>query len=160
HGRPLGAPTAGEDARATHDAVGVDAVDADTVRAQFGCKQAYLVGLVGLGGGVGDVVRSGEHGVLRGDVDAVSAHVLGDHRPGGLARDQEGAAGHHVVLGVPVGGGGLQQRLGQRQAGVVHHQVHPAEGQCGGVDQGGDLVFVGDRKSTRLNSSHVSISYA
>src|SRR5207249_10044607 len=27
-------------------------------------------------------------------------------------------------------------------------------------DQGSDLVFVLDRKSTRLNSSHVSISYA
>src|SRR5699024_10468062 len=71
-----GTPSAGEDTRATHDAVGVDAVDADAVRAQFGGQEAYLVGLVGLGGGVGDVVRSGEHGVLRGDVDDVAAHVL------------------------------------------------------------------------------------
>ena len=33
------------------------------------------------------------------------------------------------MLQVPVVDGGLQQRLGQRQPGVVDHQVHPAERQ-------------------------------
>ena len=97
---------------------------------EFGGQQPDLVGLVGLGGGVGDVVRAGEHAVLAGDVDDVAAQLLLDHHPGGLPGHQEGALGHHVVLQVPVLDGGLQQRLGQRQAGVVDHQVHPAERQA------------------------------
>src|SRR5699024_4669973 len=75
HGGALGAPTAGEDARAAHHTVGVDAVDADAVRAQLGGQQPHLVRLVGLGGGVGDVVRAGEQGVLARDVDDVTAHL-------------------------------------------------------------------------------------
>ena len=85
--------------------------------------------LVGLGGRIGDVVGPGEHGVLRGDVDDVPAHGLVDHHPRRLAGDEERAPGHHVVLQVPVLGGGLQQRLGQRQPGVVDDQVEPAEGE-------------------------------
>ena len=60
---------------------------------------------------------------LRGDVDDVAAHPLLDqHLRRGL-RDQERALGHDVVLQVPVGLGGLQQRLRERQPGVVDHQV-------------------------------------
>ena len=54
----FGAPAAGEDAGAADDAVGVDAVDLDPVLAEFGGEQPDLVGLVGFGGGVGDVVRA------------------------------------------------------------------------------------------------------
>ena len=43
--------------------------------------------------------------------------------------DQERALRHHVVLQVPVALGGLQQRLGDRQPGVVDDQVDAAEGQ-------------------------------
>ena len=44
----------------------------------------------------------GEQGVLAHDVDDVPAHVLLDHDPGRLARDEERAARHDVVLEVPV----------------------------------------------------------
>jgi hypothetical protein len=126
---PLGPPAAGEDPGAADDPVGVDAVDPDAVRAELGREQPDLVGLVGLRGRVGDVVRAGEDGVLAGDVDDVAAELLRDQHPGGLPGDQERALGHHVVLQVPVPHGGLQQRRGQRQPGVVDHQVDPAEGQ-------------------------------
>ena len=81
--------------------------------------------------------------VLAGDVDDVAAHPLRDHRLRGGPGDQERALGHHVVLQVPVGDGGLQQRLGDRQPGVVDHQVDPAERQHGRVERGGDRVLVG-----------------
>ena len=131
------APAAGEDARAADDAVGVDAVDPDAVLAELGGEQPDLVGLVGLGRAVGDVVRAGEDGVLAGDVDDVAAHALLDHAPRRrLAGDEERALGHHVVLEVPVGLGGLEQRLGERQAGVVDDEVDAAEGEHGRVDRG------------------------
>ena len=50
--------------------------------------------------------------------------------------DEERALGHHVVLQVPVGHGGLQQRLGDRQPGVVDDQVDPAEREHGRVERG------------------------
>src|SRR5699024_1524253 len=86
-GGAVGAPAGGEDARALHYPVGVDAVDLDSVWAQFDREEADLVGLVGLGGGVGDVVRAGEHRVLGGDVDDVSAHVLLDEHACERLRD-------------------------------------------------------------------------
>ena len=98
----LGAPAAGEDAGALDHAVGVDAVDLDAVLAELGGQQPHLVGLVGLGRAVRDVVGPGEERVLRGDVDDVAAHLLLDqHLRRGLG-DQERALGHHVVLEVPV----------------------------------------------------------
>ena len=60
--------------------------------------------------------------------------LLVDQHPGRGLRDEERALRHHVVLEVPVGLGGLEERLGQRQAGVVDDQVEPAEGEHGGVD--------------------------
>ena len=62
---------------------------------------------------------------------------------GGLG-DQERALGHHVVLQVPVRVGGLEQRLRQRQAGVVDDQVDAAEGEHGRVDRGLHRGLVGD----------------
>ena len=47
------------------------------------------------------------------------------------------------MLEVPVGDGGLEQGLGQREAGVVDDQVHPAEGEHGRVDHGLDGGLVG-----------------
>ena len=57
---PVGAPALGEDPGAADDAVRVDAVDPDPVLAELGGEQPDLVGLVGLGRAVGDVVRPGE----------------------------------------------------------------------------------------------------
>ena len=123
----IGAPALGEDARPAHDAVGVHAVDPDPERAELGGEQPDLVGLVGLRRAVGDVVRAGEQGVLADDVDDVAAEALLDHDPGRLARDEERAAGHDVVLEVPVVDGRLEQRLRDRQAGVVDDEVDAAE---------------------------------
>ena len=142
-GSAFGAPAAGEDPGPADHAVRVDAVDADAVAAEFGGQQPDLVRLVGFGGAVGDVVRPGEHTVLGADVDDVPAYALGLHGAGRLAGDQERPAGHHVVLEVPVRDGGLGQRLGDRQPGVVHHQVHPAEGQRRRGHGRRDLVLVG-----------------
>ena len=124
-GGALRAPAAGEDAAAAHDAVGVDAVDPDAVLAELGGEQPHLVGLVGLRRAVGDVVRAGEHRVLRDDVDDVAAEALVDHRLGRGLRHEEAALGHDVVLEVPVALGGLEQRLGDRQAGVVDDRSTP-----------------------------------
>ena len=143
-GGAFGAPAAGEDPGAADDAVGVDPVDPDAVLAQFGGEEPDLVRLVGFGRGVGDVVRAGEDGVLRGDVDDVPAHALVDEDLRGGLGDQEGALGHDVVLDVPVLLRGLQQRLGDGEPGVVDHQVQPAEGQHRGVHRCGDLGLVGD----------------
>jgi hypothetical protein len=70
--------------------------------------------------------------------------ALGDHRPDRLAADEERAASHHVVLHVPVGDGGLEQRLRDREARVVHDEVDAAEGQDGRPDRRRDLCLVGD----------------
>ena len=48
------------------------------------------------------------------------------------------------MLQVPVRLGGLQQRLRQRQAGVVDDEVDPAEGEHRGVDRGLHGGLVGD----------------
>ena len=106
----LAQPFALEDPRPLDDAVGVDAVDADAVDPELGGEQADLVGLVGLGRAVGDVLRSGEDGVLRHDVDDVAADVLLDHLAGGSPADEERAAGEHGVQPVPVVDGGVDQR--------------------------------------------------
>src|SRR5580700_8444745 len=76
HGGALCAPSAGENAAAAYNAVGVDAVDADAVLAEFGCEEANLVGLVGFRRAVGDVVGAGEQRVLGCDVDDVTSEGL------------------------------------------------------------------------------------
>ena len=81
--------------------------------------------------------------VLADDVDEVAAHRLVDQDPGRLARHEERAAGHDVVLEVPVARGRLEQRLGDRQAGVVDDEVDAAEGEDGPPERLGDLVLVG-----------------
>ena len=140
---PVGAPALGEDPRAADDAVRVDAVDPDPVLAELGGEQPDLVGLVGLGRAVGDVVRAGEERVLADDVDEVAAHRLVDQDPRRLARDEERAAGHDVVLEVPVADRRLEQRLRDRQAGVVDDEVDAAEGEHGPPEGVGDLRLVG-----------------
>ena len=107
-------------------------------------EQANLVGLIGLGGAVRQVVRTGEQRVLRGDVDDVAAEVLFDHHARGRLGDQEAALGHDIVLDVPVALGGLQQRLGDGQAGVVHDEIETAEGQQCDVDRGTNCFGAGD----------------
>src|SRR3712207_8993432 len=64
-------------------------------------------------------------------------------------------AGAALLVGVAAGGDDGAQRVGHAALGghVVDEPVHPgAQGAVGRL--------VGDRKSTRLNSSHANISYA
>src|SRR5207249_10827428 len=72
------------------------------------------------------------------------------------------ARGDGGVLGPDGGGGGLSQRA-PRRAGADHagRELLPRDAgdDLGGV-VGGRVREQEDRKSTRLNSSHVSISYA
>ena len=86
----------------------------------------------------------GEHGVLRRDVDDVAAEPLLDERLRGGLRHEERALGHHVVLQVPVLLGGLQQRLRERQPGVVDDEVDAAEREQRRVDRGLHAIGVGD----------------
>ena len=80
-------------------------------------------------------MEDGEERVLRGDVDDVAAEALVDEHARGGLRHEERALGHHVVLQVPVRLGGLQQRLGERQARIVHDEVEAAEGEHRVVDR-------------------------
>ena len=125
----LRAPSGGEDATPAHHAVGVDTIDADAVLAELGRQEPDLVRLVCLGGPVRDVARTGEHCVLRCDVDDVAAEALVDHGSGCLSGYEEASLGHHVVLEIPVALGRLEQRLGDRQPGVVDDEVDAAEGE-------------------------------
>src|SRR3712207_6921740 len=63
--------------------------------------------------------------------------------------------------------GAAAQRVGQVQSGVAdERRQRRVAGQQGGDERSRrygldlDIVQVGDRKSTRLNSSHANISYA
>src|SRR5437762_10523255 len=62
----------------------------------------------------------------------------------GLARRRRGA------------GALLKQRVPSKEAHITSELIGHAEGQCDRLD----VDAVGDRKSTRLNSSHRCISYA
>src|SRR6266511_4621679 len=88
------------------------------------------------------------------DVDAVAAQVAGEEvtDPRLFPVQQPGAALDDGDLGAHAG-----QKLAQLdadRAAADHH--HPAWD----VAQGGGFPVGPDRKSTRLNSSHVKISYA
>src|SRR5207249_6189536 len=71
------------------------------------------------------------------------------------------AGGRRVRRRVPGGGGGRREVLGGRQElelrGALFPSHRPWRGRRGARGRG---RFGRDRKSTRLNSSHVSISYA
>ncbi len=112
--------------------------------AELGGEEAYLVCLVRLSRAVGDVVGTGEDGVLRADVHNVSTQTLIDHRSGGRLGHEEAPLGHDVVLDVPVRFGRLQQRLGDREAGAVHQQIDAPEGENRGVHGGADVGLSGD----------------
>jgi hypothetical protein len=63
--------------------------DADAVLAEFGGEQPHLMRLIRFGGGIRDVVGTGEHPVLARDVDEIAAETLPDHDPRGLAGNEE-----------------------------------------------------------------------
>ena len=85
--------------------------------------------LVRLSRAVGDVVRPGEHRVLASDVDDVATHGLGHHDLDGGLGCEERALGHHIVLKVPVPLGRLEERLRDRQPGIVDEDVDAAVGK-------------------------------
>src|SRR5207249_6613326 len=74
-----------------------------------------------------------------GGADGRPARIPGDHRPGGV----RGGGAQHAA---PHSGGGSNR----------HHDGSARDG----ADDRRAPSGGGDRKSTRLNSSHVSISYA
>ena len=82
--------------------------------------------------------------VLAGDVDDVATQLLLDQRLGRGSRHQERTLRHHVVLQVPVSDRGVEQRLGQRQASIVDHNVDAAEREQRGVDSCLYGGFIGD----------------
>ena len=96
---------------------------------ELGGQQPDLVGLVGLGRAVGDVVRAGDDGVLRHDVDDVAAAAPAPtitRAASRLTRNEPRAI--TSCWQVPVVGGRLEQRLGDRQPGVVDDEVDAAVG--------------------------------
>jgi hypothetical protein len=99
---PVGAPALREDPGSPHHPVRVHAVDPDPELTELGSKEADLVCLIGFRRPVRNVVRPGEEGVLADDVDEIPAQPLVAHDPRRLARDQEGAACHDIVLEIPI----------------------------------------------------------
>src|SRR5690606_14860768 len=87
-------------------------------------------------------------------------------QPGAVMLRGHQAAGGHIGFGVALIAGHLARRNGQMAgARVVGHEHHAQLGEAlhgtlGALAQALDLVLHLDRKSTRLNSSHVKISYA
>src|SRR3712207_7063347 len=72
---------------------------------------------------------------------------------------RSGGQGHPRPT-VPRPGGG---RRGLHRSGLGSRRLplrHPAVAARGEVDRTSSLAALGDRKSTRLNSSHANISYA
>src|SRR5574343_355149 len=112
-------------------------------------RQAQGLAAVGHNGrgdvGVDRVVLHGRSGGAAGAGDgAVDGGVGGEQQLGGGHGDAVGAAGHHAAaVGFAVDGEG-------------DHVVHGV----GTGDFAGDVGGGLDRKSTRLNSSHITISYA
>src|SRR5699024_1249649 len=104
--------------------------------------------LPGGGGAHGDevlLVGGGGDGVHRGRVG--QDLVLRGHIGGGVLDD------HEAAVDAAVGGEEAGQAVGE---GGVDHALNAPLGDAGQL-RAGDAQ---DRKSTRLNSSHVSISYA
>src|SRR3546814_5887619 len=78
-----------------------------------------------------------------------------------LARRKSGQTGQlDAALGVHVGGvllgvgGARQNDVGTVRAGIAVMALIDDEGALAGLAEAADLQLVGDRKSTRLNSSH------
>src|SRR5699024_8700911 len=103
------------------------------------------------------------------DADQVSQHgavLRGDDRAVGDGQDEVLTAGTmtEVALAEPAAGGapmGAVVVLQQRGGGRIDLEDHiAAAAPVGPVRAGQGLELLTDRKSTRLNSSHVSISYA
>src|SRR6266496_1293660 len=112
---------------------------------------------VQLGADAGDLrepVGGGRHGGVRPGAGAGAGAAVGVHAPGGpdLCQVLLDPGGQGRDAGVAEGDL-VQQHLGQLPVVVIEHA-----GQ--GLDQGVVLGFHPDRKSTRLNSSHVESSYA
>src|SRR5699024_11708159 len=117
------------------------------------------------GGGLGVALIDalGGLGAIGGWVDGSAHRLVGEDLLVDERDQREGdAPGRHVrqvqTLGVD------RRKSGDVEGeGVVDLARGDGPGQGGGVGDEGDLdalVGAGDRKSTRLNSSHVSISYA
>src|SRR5439155_8794555 len=100
-------------------------------------------------------------------VDVHSHPVVGPWRPREPGVEDVQRAGRVAVL-VPVDDSDVPiapqlplrtDARGVRDAGLADVEIDPVTGHCR-VDDLREHFHAGDRKSTRLNSSHVAISYA
>ena len=107
----------------------------DAVLAELGREQPHLVRLVGLRRRVGDVVRAGEDGVLRRDVDDVAAHALVDERAGGRRETRNEPFAITSCCRSQSASVVSSSELRERQAGVVDDEVDAAEREQGRVDR-------------------------
>ena len=124
--RPLGLPVGRPDGRALDDRVGIDAVDADAVRAALLGEAAREVQRRGLGRRVGGGVGARDQRVLgRHEHDRAAAR-LREQDAEGLARGEEVAAREHRVVEIPVGDRRLGDRRARREAGGGDEDVDAA----------------------------------
>jgi hypothetical protein len=89
---------------------------------------------------------------MRGDrrgADEPPAATLGDHLPGRRAVTVEDTCDIHVHRVPPLFRGGIDERRGDRDAGVGHHHVDAAEPAHVRVDRRVDRVRVGDIQRQR-----------
>src|SRR5688572_31893429 len=81
--------------------------------------------------------------------EAFAAQYLAVEKELGLDRSRTNVNGGAIALGHPLGASGTRLVL------TVLHELHRRGGRYGLA-----TACIGDRKSTRLNSSHSQISYA
>ena len=129
------------------DVAGGDAVHPDAELAQIGGHDAGEVDDRRFGHAVDDRRPAPGEATDRRGIDDRAASVLGHVPAGPLGTDHhaEQVDGHHPIEVAEVVAAETAERTGD--AGVVDHDVQPAEGVDGEVDQGLDVVGVATRRS-------------
>ena len=114
------------------------------VRAELDAGRAGEHPHPALGQAVRRVARHRPVLVHRRDVDDPAAVALGDHLLGGDLGPEEGALEvdlHHLLV---LRLGGVEDRRARLDAGVVDHDVEPAEGVDGGLDEPFEVLHLAD----------------
>jgi hypothetical protein len=107
-----------------------DRIGLDAVLAPFGRHGAGQHFDAALGDRIGRDRGAGEFAGQRADIDDL-AGFPGDHALGGLAPDHEGRGQVGVDHALPIGGGELDHRLAELDAGIVDEDV---DRDAGGVE--------------------------